>query len=77
MLDLQASLAAANWSGAASTLANYLNVTTDGTNDYISTFLNGGTVGKLVAQLDGVTASLASLHAHNALRTSTGRCLSV
>jgi hypothetical protein len=67
-LFLQGSLAAANWGGIAGTLGKYLKVTTDGTNDYISTFLNGGTVGHVVAQLDGVTASLQALQAAGALR---------
>jgi hypothetical protein len=65
-LDLKTSLAATNWNGSASTLANYLAVTDSTTAATLSISATSGGSATAIATIDGATtATLSSLLAHS------------
>jgi hypothetical protein len=65
-LDLKTALAATDWNGSTSTLANYLTVADSATGAILSVAATSGGSGVMIATIDGAnTASLTDLLAHS------------
>jgi hypothetical protein len=67
-MDLRSALAATNWNGAASTVANYLSVTNNSVGAVLSIAPTSGGAGVAIATITGATTSnLTGLLSHSVI----------